>query len=118
LCAVAGGRRLAFAFDVVAAIGAPGAIVAVPGAQPWLAGLTVWRGRLHTLIDAGLLFGNHRSPGQGLIVLKDLGIDTALAVDVAPRPIPDGERVDQEFDRASLLAHPAFQPGAGLRIAS
>jgi hypothetical protein len=118
LCATAAGLRLAFSSDVVEAVGVPGAIVAVPGAQPWLVGLTVWRGRLHSLVDAGLLFGDRPAAAAGLIVFKGLGIDTTLAVDAVPRPIPDGEPVDLDFDLASLSAHFAFQPGAGMREAS
>jgi hypothetical protein len=118
LSATAGGVRLAFAMDAVEAVGVPSTIVPVPGAEPWLRGLTVWRGRLHTLVDAGLLFGDRPADAAGFIVLKGLGIDTALAVDALPRRLVEGEPVDQEFDLALLASHPAFQPGAGIREAS
>ena len=118
LLAIAGGLRLAVAFDVVGAVGTPGSIVAVPGAQSWLRGLTVWRGRLHTVIDAGLLFGQAPATAASLIVLKGLGIDVALAVDELPRPCPEEEPADFELDLASLSVHPAFQPGSGMRGAA
>lgn len=118
LSATAGGVRLAFSMDAVEAVGVPSTVVSVPGGQPWLRGLTVWRGRLHTLVDAGLLFGDRPAEGAGFIVLKGLGIDTALAVDALPRRLADGEAVDQEFDLNQLAVHPAFQPGAGIREAS
>jgi hypothetical protein len=112
LLATAGGLRLIIDLDAAEAVGTPGAIVAVPGAQPWLRGLTVWRGRLHTVVDAGLLFGRAPAAAAGLIVLKGLGLDVALAVDDLPRRLPVGESADLELDYAAFAAHPAFRPGA------
>jgi len=106
---------MAFAVDVIEAVDVAGPVVAVPGAEPWLRGLTVWHGRLHTSVDAGLLFGSGPTAGAGLIVLKGLGIDTALAVDELPRPIREGESADREIGLETLAAHPAFQPGAAIR---
>ncbi|HZM00819.1 MAG TPA: chemotaxis protein CheW, partial [Planctomycetota bacterium] len=113
--AEAGGARLVFDLDVVEAVGVPGAVLAVPGGEPWLRGLTVWRGRFRTLVDAGLLFGSRPAAGAGLIVLKELGIDTALIVDELPRRLPEGEKADRELDLATLKRHPAFQPGAAMK---
>jgi chemotaxis signal transduction protein len=110
--------RLAISHDVIEAVGTPGAIVAVPGAQPWLRGLTVWGGRLRTLIDAGLLFGGQAAGPAGLIVLKGLAIDTALAVDALPRTSLEAGPPPIELDLAVLSAHEAFQPGAGVRGAA
>jgi chemotaxis signal transduction protein len=109
---------LAFDVDVVEAVDVSRAVVPVPGGEPWLLGLTVWRGRLHTLVDAGLLFAGRPSKAEGLVILKGLGIDTALAVDALPRRLPEGEVPDHTLDWASLSAHPAFQPGAAIRVAS
>jgi chemotaxis signal transduction protein len=110
--------RLAISHDAIEAVGTPGAIVAVPGAEPWLRGLTVWGGRLRTLIDAGLLFGGEAAGAAGLVVLKGLAIDTALAVDALPRTAPDAGPPPIELDLASLSAHPALQPGAASRGAA
>ena len=115
LLATAGGLRLAFSLDAVEVVLMPGAIVAVPGAQPWLLGLTVCQGRLHTVIDAGALFGSGPTRAAGLVVLKGLGIDVALAVDDLPRRMREGEPADIELDLPTLSAHPAFQPGAATR---
>jgi len=115
LLATAGGLRLAFSFVAAdAAVVMPGPVVAVPGGQPWLLGLTVCQGRMHTLIDAGLLFGRGPAAAGRFIVLKGLGIDVALAVDDLPRRLPEGESADLELDLATLSAHPAFQPGAAI----
>lgn len=113
--ATAGGVRLAIAHDVIAAVGTPGAIVTVPHAEPWLRGLTVWAGRLRTLIDAGRLFGSQASGTGGLIVLKGLAIDTALAVDALPRATLEPGPPPIELDLATLSAHEAFQPNAAVR---
>jgi len=110
--------RLAISHDVIEAVGTPGAIVAVPGAEPWLRGLTVWGGRLRTLIDAGLLFGGKAAGPGGLVVLKGLSIDTALAVDALPRTSLEAGPPPRELDLALLLAHAAFQPGSGVRGAA
>jgi len=119
LLATAGGLRLAFSFRADdATVVMPGPVVAVPGGQPWLLGLTVCQGRLHTLIDAGLLFGRQPAAAGRFIVLKGLGIDVALAVDDIPRGLPEGESADFELDVAALSVHPAFQPGAAIRGAA
>lgn len=118
LLAAAGGLRIAFSLDAVEAVVMPGSVVAVPGCQPWLRGLTVCRGRLHTLIDAGLLFGHGPALAGRFIVLKGLGIDVALAVDDLPRRLPEGESADLDLDLATLSAHAAFQPGAAIRGAA
>jgi len=116
--ATAGGVRLAISADAIETVGTPGAIVAVPGAQPWLRGLTVWGGRVRTLVDAGLLFGGEAAGTAGLIVLTGLEVDTALAVDGLPSTAPDAGPPPIELDLASLRMHPAFQPGAGVRGAA
>ena len=113
--ATAGGVRLAISHDVIEAVGTPGAIVGVPGAQPWLRGLTVWGGRLRTLIDAGLLFGGEAAGPCGLVVVKGLPGGTALAAASLPPTAPTAGPPPIVLDLAALTAHGAFQPGAGVR---
>ena len=51
----------------------------------------------------------------GLVVLKGLAVDTALAVDSLPRTALDAGPPPRELDLAVLAAHGAFQPGACVR---
>jgi hypothetical protein len=94
--------------------GVPGGRTPVPGAAPWLLGLAQWRGRLLTVVDAGLLFGNAPVRGASVLVMRGLACETALAVDEV---LESGTEPSKQLhlDAAALAAHPAFQPGAARR---
>jgi len=109
------GRRLALAFDVVSGVCGRGPMVPVPHARPWCLGLVSLHGRLMTLVDAGLLFFDEPSAGRNDVVLKDLPVDTALAVDVLLGTGTDPDGVELGLDRRTLARHPAFQLGAAAR---
>ncbi|MGQ0552490.1 MAG: chemotaxis protein CheW [Planctomycetota bacterium] len=81
LCVRVGGGVLKLAIQIVAAVSAPGPLAQIPGAPPWLCGLMAHRGRLLTLVDAGLAFGQGRSTRKWVVILRGVGVDTSLAVD-------------------------------------
>jgi twitching motility protein PilI len=111
----AGGLRLALAWDVLLEVGEAGPLTPVPGAQPWLAGLAQWRGRLITVVDAGRLFGREPSSCRALVALRGLPCEVALGVDELLGRAGDEEPADVRLDAAALAAHAAFQPGAAVR---
>ena len=111
----AGGVRLALALDAVLEVGAAGPLTPVPGAQPWLAGLAQWGGRLITVVDAGRLFGRTPATCRWLLALRGLPCEVALGVDELPSPTDTAEAADVRLDAAALAAHPAFQAGAASR---
>jgi chemotaxis signal transduction protein len=107
----AGGARLSIDCRAVAEYGVPGGRTPVPGTASWLLGLAQWRGRLLTVVDAGLLFGGGPTRGASILVLRGLPCETALAVDQV-LDANDEPPADLHLDAAVLTAHPAFQPGA------
>jgi chemotaxis signal transduction protein len=110
----AGDRRIAMPIEVVFEVGTPGPAVEVPHGAEWLHGLVQWRGRLLTLVDAGLLFGLRRSRAGKLVVMRNLNVETALAVDqVIGTECPD-ESAEVVLDAEMLRSHAAFQPGAAV----
>jgi chemotaxis signal transduction protein len=112
----AGDRRMAIPFELVAEVGSPGPVVDVPHGAEWLLGLIQWRGRLLTLVDAGQLFGLRRSGGAKLVVLRNLNVETALAVDQVIGTENADVSADVVLDAARLQAHPSFQPGAAVAL--
>ena len=81
-------RFLAPRDEVREIVGAPGMLARVPGARPWVAGLTSLRGQLLTVVDMKAFLGggatrlgrdsrilviNHRELGTGLLVDEVLG---------------------------------------------
>ena len=96
--------------------GTPGARTPVPGAAPWLQGLVQWRGRLLTVVDAGLVFGSGPVRGASILVLRGLACELALAVDAVLHGSSEAV-AELHLDAAALAAHPAFQPGAAGRRA-
>lgn len=109
LLALAGGIRLALDPEVLSEWCDLGPQVAVPGAAPWCLGLVQWRGRLLTLLDAGLLFGRESSRGRHQLVLRGLEVETALAVDEVLDLDPAGAPANVELGLEDLRRHPAFQ---------
>jgi len=113
----AGDRRIAMPIEVVSGVGTPGPAVEVPYGAEWLLGLVQWRGRLLTLVDAGLLFGLRRSRAAKLVVMRNLNVETALAVDqIFGTDDPDDpeESAEVVLDAERLRSHAAFQPGAAV----
>lgn len=107
----AGGRRLALPYEVTSGVGPAVPCVRVPRCAPWLLGLIQWRGGLLTLLDAGVLFGERPCRPTRLVVLRNLKVDAALAVDEILRPADAAQPADLVLDHAALAAHPALQPG-------
>src|SRR6188472_4246927 len=71
----AGGVVLSIDSRCLADYGTPGARTPVPGAAPWLQGLVQWRGRLLTVVDAGLVFGSGPVRGASILVLRGLACE-------------------------------------------
>jgi chemotaxis signal transduction protein len=112
----AGDRRIAIPIEVVSEVGTPSPAVEVPHGAEWLHGLVQWRGRLLTLVDAGLLFGLRRSRAAKLVVMRNLNVETALAVDRIIGTEFDDESAEIVLDVDRLRSHAAFQPGAAVTL--
>ena len=113
LLTLVGGRRLVIDLDLVAAVDAVGPVARLPGPPSALRGVTQWRGRLLTLLDAGRLFGGAPCAGRQMVVLRGLAVETALAVDEIVGPAPPGESPDDWFGADEARNLPALQPGFG-----
>jgi chemotaxis signal transduction protein len=114
----AGDRLIAMPIEVVSEVGTPGPTVEVPHGAEWLHGLVQWRGRLLTLVDAGLLFGLRRSRAAKLVVMRNLNVETALAVDQIIGTPHSSESAEVVLDAERLRSHAAFQPGAAVILES
>jgi chemotaxis signal transduction protein len=112
----AGDRRMAIPIELVAEVGTRGPVAEVPYGAAWLHGLVQWRGRLLTLVDAGLLFGLRRSRSTKLVVLRNLEVDTSLAVDQILGTEEPDEPAELVLDAERLRCHPAFQLGAAVLL--
>ncbi|MED5330621.1 MAG: hypothetical protein VX916_04965 [Planctomycetota bacterium] len=109
---LAGGIRITFDTNAVECVDDIGNPVVVPGATSWCCGLVRCGGRLMTLLDAGLLFGHRPCKARFLVVLKNLPVETALAVDQILVDGASPSEADVILNSETLRDHPAFQPGA------
>jgi len=111
-----GGNRYALAAGSVREVFRLAGLTPLPGAEPPVAGLTLWRGRLLTLLDA------RRALGLSIDALNDLGrvvvlgegrgavgllVDAVEGVEDVPvgalRPPPEGGRLVEGLTRAGLV---------------
>jgi purine-binding chemotaxis protein CheW len=63
-----------------------GHVVPLPGAEPWVAGLAVWRGDLVQVVDLGVLLGGTPMPPSDRRTMVVLGADRASLALLAGGP--------------------------------
>jgi hypothetical protein len=65
-----------------------------------------------TLIDAGRLFGRAPVRPRAAVLLRNLPVETALAVDAVIGPEGGSVEPAEAVELTALREHPALQPGA------
>ncbi|HSJ05669.1 MAG TPA: chemotaxis protein CheW [Longimicrobiales bacterium] len=101
---VCSGRRFGFPLEHVREILTPAPFTRLPGAGPAVCGLIGLRGRLLTVLDAGVILGAAPAadtPDHRVLVLESGGrrvgaaVDGIVAVTRAPLDAPGGEAADR-----------------------